>query len=290
MTMGAPGSWHLSSLWILGFTLILIEELGLRRLRARTSPSRTSQWRRRGWIYDITIAVVCVVESSPIAGLSMRHLTVHMVVHVVEMFYVPILLIVSAPWIPALFVLPASPRRRMLRSLRFGSARFAWRPLRALVTSPIFAIITFNVCMVVWHIPSVFDWGMRSDVVSTWLMTLSFVLTGYLFWRVILPSGPFQPRGGVRIQVLAIVVTAFEMLVLAISMAIMSHTAWYSTYVLMNGAGEALRDQRVAAGILWICGDFWTIPALIVIVRRLIAEQGGVGPALERSLGRELVS
>ena len=131
---------------------------------------------------------------------------------------------------------------------------------------------------------------MRSDVVSTWLMTLSFVLTGYLFWRVILPSGPFQPRGGVRIQVLAIVVTAFEMLVLAISMAIMSHTAWYSTYVLMNGAGEALRDQRVAAGILWICGDFWTIPALIVIVRRLIAEQGGVGPALERSLGRELVS
>jgi hypothetical protein len=56
--------------------------------------------------------------------------------------------------------------------------------------------------------------------------------------------------------------------------------------VTMDGPVAALRDQRYAAGILWICGDFWAIPALIYVGRQLHGKDGGVSASLERVLGR----
>ncbi len=41
------------------------------------------------------------------------------------------------------------------------------------------------------------------------------------------------------------VITAFEMLVLAMSMAIFTKTPWYSMNILMDGPAAALRDQRL---------------------------------------------
>jgi hypothetical protein len=56
--------------------------------------------------------------------------------------------------------------------------------------------------------------------------------------------------------------------------------------VVMDGSVAALRDQRWAAGILWICGDFWAVPALVLIVMRLSSAAGGVSASFERVLGR----
>ena len=117
-------------------------------------------------------------------------------------------------------------------------------------------------------------------------MTPSFVLSGYLFWRVILPSHPVKERGSLKVQTLSVIATAFVMLFLAISMAVLSRTAWYQMNIKMLGPSEAFHDQQLAAGILWICGDFWSIPALIIIVRRVIQRDGSLSETFERSLGR----
>ena len=84
----------------------------------------------------------------------------------------------------------------------------------------------------------------------------------------------------------AIAVTAFEMLVLAMAMSIFTKAPWYSMNVFMDGAAGALRDQRWAAGILWVCGDFWAVPALVLVAMRLSADSGGVSASFERALGR----
>jgi len=45
-------------------------------------------------------------------------------------------------------------------------------------------------------------------------------------------------------------------------------------------------DQQIGAGILWICGDFWAVPALTHVIRRLIAEDGGISSAVDHMLNR----
>jgi hypothetical protein len=47
-----------------------------------------------------------------------------------------------------------------------------------------------------------------------------------------------------------------------------------------------MADQQIGASILWICGDFWAIPALIVVVRRQLAAEGGMSAAIDHILGR----
>jgi cytochrome c oxidase assembly factor CtaG len=148
------------------------------------------------------------------------------------------------------------------------------------------AVVLFNAVMVTWHIPVIFDWASWHGWVMDWLMGPSFVIVGLLFWRVILPSHPHSPRGSTRIQIIAIVATAFEMLVLAMAMSIFTKAPWYSMNVMIDGPAAALRDQRWAAGILWVCGDFWAVPALVLIVTRLSSASGGVSAAFERMFDR----
>jgi hypothetical protein len=76
------------------------------------------------------------------------------------------------------------------------------------------------------------------------------------------------------------------MLVLAMALSIFTKGPWYSMNVLMEGSAGALRDQRWAAGVLWVCGDFWAVPALVLLVMRLSASAGGISGSLERALGR----
>jgi cytochrome c oxidase assembly factor CtaG len=216
----------------------------------------------------------------------MAWLSVHMVTHVFEMFYLPPLLILGAPWVPLLFALPVERRRRWLRAYHLSAAGALLRgPVRVL-THPVTAIVLFNGTMVLWHLPAVYNWGSWHDWAMNWLMAPMFVATGYLFWRIILPSHPGPSRGTPKVQVAAVVITAFEMLVVAMALAIFSKSAVYSMHVVMDGPVAALRDQRWAAGILWICGDFWAAPALVLIAYRVFGQEGGVSASFERALGR----
>jgi cytochrome c oxidase assembly factor CtaG len=278
--------WNFTPLWFLAGALILIEELGLARLMTRSAPERAKAWRRRGTAYDLSLVVLCVLSSSPLEGYSMDHLTAHMIIHIVEMFYIPVVLVLAAPWMPALFALPVGPRRRLLSTWQLGRTSALTRGVARVWSSPVFGLLVFNGLMVLWHLPRIFNWAMWHPWAHNWLMGPSFVIAGYLFWRVILPSHPYGPRGSTRLQLLAIAITAFTMLVVAMALAIFSHAAWYTMNVEMLGAGPALHDQQLGAAILWICGDFWAVPAVVLVVMRLIKEHGGAEAAFERSLGR----
>jgi len=281
-----PPDWQVTPIGAAALAAGIAHEVGLVRLSERQTPADRGRTRRRSLLFYAGLAGLVLVVSSPLERWSMKWLSVHMVIHVVEMFYLPPLLIAGAPWVPLLFALPVEHRRRLLRLWYRSDRTRRLRVLRDLVTSPLAAVVLFNGVMVLWHIPAVFDWASWHDWAMAWLMAPSFVVSGVLFWRVLVGSHPWGPKGSGPMQLAAVVVTAFEMLVLAMALGIFTKAPWYSMNIALQGHAAALRDQHWAAGILWVCGDFWAVPALVLVGSRVLRSQGRPSASLERALGR----
>ena len=224
--------------------------------------------------------------ASSFASSGMTNLTSHMIGHVIVMFLVPIGLILSGTARSWWWLLPVDSRRKVLRwwnvDRDFRVPKFFFNPISA--------ALVLNAVMVTSHIPSVFDASMEHQWGMDYLLEPSFLLSGLFFFHFIVSSSPRKNKVGIRLQLFMILSTILEMLVMAMSLSIFSNSAWYAVMkpmagmTNMNMAGmtmpattllEAFHQQQLAAGVLWVCGDFWAVPCLILIIRRLANRNGG---------------
>ncbi|HVB01796.1 MAG TPA: cytochrome c oxidase assembly protein [Acidimicrobiales bacterium] len=279
--------WVFDPSVIIVVLVVVLHEIGLSRLRLRGSALRTQRRRRRSCAFYTGLLVLLIAIISPIDYWSGRYFFVHMCEHLLIGFFAPILIVYGAPWVPLMHALPVGLRRKVGRVIAFGTWTKPLRMLARWVTTPWFAVLSFNIVMVFWHIPALFDLGERNAMVHIWLMHGSLFLTGVLFWLLIIPSHPFRPKASPFWQGGAIIGTNIVMFLLAMSMSIFSSTSWYPVYDHLSGVSlSPFADQQIGAAILWVCGDFWAAPALTVIIRRVTNAEGSLSEALEHLIHR----
>ena len=281
------GHWAFDPFLIVALVLAGWHEIGLHRLARRSRPERTRQRRLRSVWFYAGLAVLLISVESPVDYWAGDYFFIHMIQHLLLMFAAPTLVVAGAPWQPLLDALPGRSGRTATGSVMRGG----WsRPLRAAgraVLAPWTGIAAFNAVMIGWHIPALFDLGQNNQAVHIWLMHGSFFLAGLLFWLQFIPSPPLRPRLALPAQAAALIATNVVMWLLAMSMSFFASAPWYPVYDHIPGVTlPPLADQQIGAAILWVCGDFWAIPALIVVVRRHFEAEGGMGRAIDQILNR----
>lgn len=288
--MSYLSKWSFDPTLLAALVVVLLHELGLARLAKRSRPARSQSRRRRSLIFYSGIALLVLTVVSPIDHFASDYFFVHMIEHVILMFFAPYLIVAGAPWVPLAHGLPVRSRRRIGRWLLLG--RWA-RPLRTVgrfLSDGWVAVVALNIVMLVWHVPAAFDVAEQNAAIHVWLMHGSFVVAGILFWMQVVPSYPFRPRLSPVQRIVAIVGTNWVMFLLALSLSYFTTRSWYSVYDHVPGVTlSPFADQQLGAAVLWICGDFWALPALTYVIRRAIAEEGSASALFDRLLRREPV-
>jgi putative membrane protein len=280
-------NWSFDPFLIIALVLAGWHEVGLARLARKSRPERTRERRLRSlWFYGGLVVLLIAVES-PIDYWADDYFFVHMIEHLLLMFAAPVLIVAGAPWQPLLDGLPGRLGKRATREVLTSGWTRPIRWIGGFFLKPWVAVITFNVTMLFWHLPGPYDLAERNQSVHIWLMHSSFFISGVLFWLQFIPSPPFRIAMSRPAQMAALVLTNVQMWVLAMSMSILASTSWYSVYAHRPGVTlSPFADQQIGAAILWVCGDFWAIPAMLYVVRKLISEDGDLGSAVDRILGR----
>jgi putative membrane protein len=278
--MSYVGHWSFDPFLIFALVLVAGNEVGLARL-ARSDPEQAGKRRLRSVAFYAGLAVVLLAVDSPVQYFAERYFFMHMTQHLLLMFAAPSLLVAGAPWQP---LASAVPRRA-------ATVIAGWRPLRAVadfLLRPWVTVVLFNAVMLLWHIPAALDLAENNPAVQVWLLHSSYLVVGILFWLLFIPSPPLRMRMPPEGQAIALVATNVIMWLLAMSMSFLTQTSWYSVYDHIPGVTlPPFADQQIGAGILWVCGDFWAIPALIVAIRRVINADGSLGSAIDKMVGRQ---
>jgi len=280
-------NWSFDPFVIIAAAVVVLHELGLANLRRHSVPERTRQRRLRSWFFYGGLALLMLTVTSPIDYWAGDYFFVHMIEHILITFYAPALVVAGAPWLPLLHGFPVRFRRWALRAVLLGRFSSRIRAVGRFIVNPWTALVAFNLVMVLWHVPGPFDAAEENQYIHIGLMHASLFATGMLFWLQIIPSYPFRIKTSPLWQIGAIISTNVVMFVLAMSLSLFSDTSWYSAYANVPGVGlSPYADQQIGAAILWICGDFWAVPALAVSIRRAIDSEGGFSLGVDRLLHR----
>lgn len=298
-------SQHWGYPWIGALFLVvaLIHERGLRSMNRRSTKEHARRRRRRMWFTYAGLVVAALSVVSPLQFWAMEYFWVHMLQHVSVMLAAPALYIAGAPFLPLLHSVPVKGRRRILRRVFAPGRRSIYRQVGAFLLSPIVAVGFFNLIMVLWMIPSLFNPVMDSTKLHIGLMLTTFFLSGVLFWLQIIPSKPFRPKLSPFGQVGALLFTNLVMTIIALILSFFTSVPWYSFGAAMKGmAGmvmggamptitlSRLADQQIGAAILWVCGDFWCYPSLVTALRRAMSDAKRDVPEQQDSFSRLLRS
>lgn len=236
--------------------------------------------RRRGdqWPAGRTVAwllgcgLLLFTTSSGLGRYMPAMFSVHMAAHMLLSMLIPILLVLGAPTTLALRALPATgtgnppgPREWLLAGLHSRWSRF--------LTHPVVATVMFVAGFYALYFGGIFDAAV-SDHGAHVLMNLHFLMSGYLFYWVVIgidpTPRPVPPLGKIGMVFASIPLHAFFGVVL-MGMADILGERFYRSLQL-PWQTDLLDDQHLGGSIAWAAGE---VPLVVVMMALLIQWQRG---------------
>jgi putative copper resistance protein D len=212
-------------------------------------------------------AALLFTTSSGLGRYMPAMFSMHMVAHMLLSMLVPILLVLGGPVTLALRALPAAgrgeppgPREWLLAALHSR--------VSLLLTNPIVATLVFVGGFYGLYLGGVFDAAVSNHAAHV-LMNVHFLLSGYLFYWVVIGIDP-TPRqipqlGKVAMVFASLPLHAFFGIVLMAMDTVLGETFYRS--LRLSWHTDLLGDQRLGGGIAWAAGE---IPLVLVMIALLI--------------------
>jgi cytochrome c oxidase assembly factor CtaG len=235
---------------------------GVRRLRRRGDTWPTG--RIVAWLCGC--AVLLFATSSGVGRYMPAMFSMHMAAHMMLSMLAPVLLVLGAPVTLALRALPAAgrsdppgPREWLLAALHSRVSRF--------LTNPIIATVLFVAGFYGLYFGGIFDVAASSHAAHL-AMNLHFLLTGYLFYWVVIgvdpTPRPIPPLAKLGVVFASLPLHAFFGVLLMGTDVVLAGSFYESLKLYWHT--DLIGDQRLGGGIAWAAGE---IPLVLVLIALL---------------------
>ncbi len=261
-------SWHPDPVVLLGL-LVLASVY----FRGRSRSAAADTW--RSWCFAAGLLAVAVAVLSPLDTLSAALASAHMVQHLLLTVVAAPLLALSAPAGALLRGGPAAVRRAVHPVRRRAGVLDA---LARVLRRPVVVWLLHVVALWLWHAAALYDAALERPLLHA-LEHTAFLVTGVLFWRVVVGTRAVRVSAGFAVLLLFTMTLQGALLALLLTFA---GTPWYTGYATTTRPWglEQLSDQNLAGAIMWVPAGFVYLGAALALLVRWVRASADADDAL----------
>ena len=233
------------------------------------------------WAFVGGLVAIAFALLSGVARYDTTLFSVHMGQHLLLTLVAPALIALAAPITQVLRAAAPETRRRLI--LPVLRSRVV-----VLLTHPILAWILFAAVMWGTHFSPLFNASLE-DPLTHDLEHMAYLAVGLLFWWPVvgLDPGPHRMGYPARIGYVFLQMPQNSFLAMSILFADSPLYAHYATLGSPYGI-NALADQRLAAGIMWVVGDLVFLAATMLVLGGWMRRESRADPAGERRVAEQV--
>ncbi|HYK95739.1 MAG TPA: cytochrome c oxidase assembly protein [Candidatus Dormibacteraeota bacterium] len=229
------------------------------------------------------LATIAIALMSGIARYDTTLFSVHMVQHLLLMLVAAPLLAFSAPVTQVLRASPPGVRQGWLIPVLHS------RIVEA-IGHPVVGALTFTV--VVWgsHFTGLFELALEDQGVHE-IEHVAFLAAAMIFWWPVIAADPARRRMAFPVRALYLLVQVPVNSFLGMAF-VFAPTPLYAHYANLGSPYriDALADQQLAGGIMWLAGDVVFIAGILGIIAAWMRREQRDEPAAERRFEVERIA
>ena len=235
--------------------LFLVAYLYVNGLSRWSKPSHpVNVWQKLCFFSGLFIIFLAL--QSPIDPLAEHQFSVHQVQHLLLRMIGPLLVLAGAPLTPMLRGLPLWALLGIVRPI-VGNPTV--RRVYELFTNPIVTTVVFLGTLYLWQVPLLHNLAVRNDAMHE-LMHTTMLLSGFLFWWLVIDPKPHRSRLHYGLRVLYLGLIVIPNTLLGAGITFNTNLIYQAYYDFPQPFGmDPLIDQQLGGVALWVIGDMMSI-------------------------------